>query len=238
MSRRGWAVIFAAALAAGAQARVFSIRGGGPEHGAVTGGQPGWNRAWTAAVRINGGRGTLEALGAEFPVRDASRLLRGAYEDMGGAVWSFSGDSAAWGVALVGDRVVRWLALDVGSRRECVVFRIEQTESDFRASMKPPPGHQITALPVPPGARPVSFLMNETRGLSLEQSRAPLGVEETAVLMRSAVESQGWTPLAPEDRRHGRVSAMWFARGKETAVVQVTADPQGGSRVVRVHQGK
>lgn len=233
--RRIGCVVAAAVGLAGSEApgRVFWM-GGARDHGAVSAGQPGWTGAWKTRVRINAGEGVVEVLGSGQPAASAARTLDAAYRAMGASSIAFAGGNLAWGAAREGDRVIRWLAADVGRRHECVVFRIEQTVAEFRASMRPPDGHRIGDVPWPPGARPRSYLADVDRGIEIEQSgvRSPPG--EAAGTLMSMMESQGWSPLSPRDSRGPAPQAMVYRRGRDIAVVQVTLGRDGETRILRL----
>jgi hypothetical protein len=235
----GWALVAALAAAAPVSARVFWRRGGAGAHGVASAGQPGWDLAWRAQVRINGGAGTLEALGTLSGPPETARQLNAVYRAQGGPSVAFSAAGMAWGMAWVDGRIVRWLAADAGRVRESVVFRLEQTPEDFRASLQPPREHAIGDVPVPPGARVRQVLANEDRGLVMEQSVVSAGAAETEAWMADAMASLGWTPVAPGGavRAGGRPPA-WYRRGRVTALVHVTPDAAGGARVLRVRRAE
>lgn len=231
-SRAGVAAALALLAAGAAPGRVFWLRGGGP-HGPTSAGQPGWDLASSARVRVNGGRGELETLGVSDSVAGAARMLDSAYQAAGGLTAAWTGDRAAWGIAAVGDEVVRWLAVRLSGPRACVVFRLTQSREDARASLRNPNGDLMTDMPAPPGTRPALFLADDDRGLRLDQARAPGHPDAVREWMASAMESAGWTPVTPRDPREAP-RAAGYRRGARTAWVLVGADPEGGARLLRL----
>lgn len=231
-----WALAAALGAAPVAPARVFWRWGDAGVHGATSAGQPGWDLAWRARVRINGGGGTLEALGTLTGPAETARQLDAVYRAQGGTSVAFSAAGVAWGMAWMDGRVVRWLAADAGRVRESVVFRLEQTPDDFRASLQPPRKHALDDVPVPPGAQVRQFLANEDRGLAMEQSVSPAGAAETEAWLADAMASHGWIPVSPATARAGGRPPAWYRRGEVTAVVHVAPDASGGARILRLRR--
>lgn len=231
--RRGlWIVLAFACAVSPAISRVFWQRGSGG-HGAVSAGQPGWSRAYAAPLRINGGRADLEILGADLRADDAHRMLIETYRGMGGSVLSGHGAELGWGVALIGDRVVRWLIFGAGLRGECVVMRIDQTRADFAASVRRPDRSLLDDLPDLPGAEPGLFAADDHALAAAEISSVRMPPAVAVARLESMLVGEGWTPAIPMDPGSG--ASIIYQRGRDLCVVSATATP-GGASVIRLRK--
>lgn len=217
-----------------ARARVFQVLGPAL-NGATAAGQPGWTAAYTSTLDINGGRADLEVLGAGLDPGDAQRMLETAYRGRRAYVLSGHGSGLGWGIALEGDRVVRWLVVDVHRTRECVVFRIGQTRAEFLASGRRPTAHRLDAVPAPPQAEPRLYVADEATDAAIEVSVAPSEPVVEARIMDAALVSSGWIPVVPQDPSRGIGTRLYTRRG-ELCTVQVSAASGGGSTVLRYHK--
>lgn len=218
-----------------AGARVFLLLGPSP-HGATAAGQPGWNAAYRTTLEINGGRADLDVLGVGLGPADAQRLLEANYRGHGAAMAAGHGANLGWGIALDGDRVIRWLVIPVNRTQECVVFRIEQTREGFVESGRRPAAHRLSGVPVPPSAEPRLYVADETTLTALEVSESRPAPETTARLMASALESSGWMPMVPQDPSRDPGGPRIYVRRGEICTVQVSPSPDGGSTVLRFHK--
>ena len=218
------ALLLALSWAAPAAARVFR-RIGGVDHGATTAGRPGWTRAYRTELEINGGRGEMEVLGVTLPLAAALDTLRATYEGLGGEAFFSSGDAVGWGVARIGDRIVRVLAIAVEGPRECLVFRFEQPRDQFERSMREAPG-AAAAIAVP-GARARRTVVDAENALTTETVETNAGPAETAAAIERALLAEGWLPALP-----GAPGAGLFLRGPEVIAVRVAGNdaPGGGAR--------
>ncbi len=213
--------------------RVF-FTWGRAAHGAATAGQPGWNLAYRSDVRLNGGAGEMEVVGAQMDIAEAARAVESAYRALGAKVFLLRAQGFAFGVAVWDDRVVRLLLADVGRREECIVFRLDQTRDDFRRSAERPTEHLLTALPVPVGARPRLFAADEGAAMQVEVSEtAGAGALDR---LDAQLTSQGWISVLPPDPRRGPPAATMYLRGSELCVLQVAPGEGGGAVITRLYK--
>ncbi|MCX7818499.1 MAG: hypothetical protein N2652_04720 [Kiritimatiellae bacterium] len=233
-ARGGVAVLIAGATLCGAASaigRVYWLRGESA-HGATTAGQPGWNRAHTARIRINEGRADLEVLGVTLPATEAERLLVDAYRTMGADVWAMHGEVIGWGIAVDSRRVVRWLIVPLGHPRECLVVRLTQSREEFLASARPPTGNPIPSLPPAPALDTVLFVADETAHLAAQLGRSALPAPVAAARLADDLVQAGWHPVIPPEPD---VPPLLFRRGQELCAV-ITSPQEGGSSVLRLHK--
>ncbi len=214
-----WLALLAAFTAAPAAARVFWARGGA-DHGATTAGRPGWNRAHQAELEINGGRGTMEVLGVTLPAATALDQLRAAYEGMGGEVFIAPGAAMGWGIARVGERVVRFLVIAPEGPRECVVFRFEQTAAEFERSVRAAerPAEEV------PGGRERRTVRDADHELEARTIETPAPPAEAAAAVERALRAEGWQPALPD-----APAAGLFVRGGDVCVVRANAGEGPGA---------
>ena len=201
---------------------------------ATSAGQPGWDLAYRTTLRLNGGSGELEVLGAGMEPTDALRTLRDCYRGMGAQVFVAGGESMGWGMVLLGERVIRLLVTPVGEPHECIVFRYEQSRAEFLKSGAPLDGRQLAELPDAPGSRPLLYAADEESGLALEVSSAPASPEEALSFFDSALVSQGWMALVPSDGRIPPPQGSLYRRGGALCAVQAAPDEAGGVRITRM----
>jgi len=218
--RRGLALALLAAAAAGpAAAGVFWVRGGA-DHGATTAGRPGWTRVHRAELEINGGRGEMEVLGVTLPAAAALDQLRAAYEGMGGEVFVGPGAAMGWGVARVGERIIRFLVVAPEGPRECVVFRLEQSADAFARSMRAPdrPADDVA------GGRERRTVRDAERRIEARTIETPAPPAEAAAAVGRALQAEGWQPALPD-----AAGAGLFVRGRDLCVVRATAGAAAGA---------
>lgn len=213
-----------------AHARVFHLSPGSL-HGATAAGQPGWTLAYEADYRINRGAAHVEALGCSMDPRAALATLEAVYRANGGEAHVFPGETMGWGLAQVGDRVIRLLAVSVARPGECIVFRIEQSVDDFKLSFKPPDLPMLKAIPPPGSGRVTLYAANETSGSEFEIMETDLPPGPQARDMARVAEAAGWSDPLP---RSGANGVRILTRGRDVAVWQVRETDDGHTQVVRM----
>ncbi len=222
-----WALGVAAALAPEAAFAPVFRAVGGANHGATTANQPGWTRAYRAELEINGGRGELEVLGVSMPAAAALETLRATYAGMGGEAEIFPGETAGWGIARAGDRVIRFLAVSPQGPRECLVFRFEQSRADFERSLR---GADGAAFAGGRERRVAAESGGRFEARTIETGAEPAAA--SAAIARAHI-AEGWRPALPD-----APGAGLFVRGPDVCVVRVSARPapEVGSRALIARQ--
>ncbi len=229
--KTGAVAALALGLAAPAGARVFRLFGGTAGPGGGTADPPGWTTLHRAELEINGGRAALTVLGVTLPPAEALETLRAAFAQAGGRTALAMGERLGWGVAFIGDRVVRVLVVALEGPRECVVFRLEQGRAEFERSQRGAEARPADATA--PGARTRRLVSDRTNRIEARSIESPAGPAETAAAIERALIAEGWRPALP-----GADSAGAYLRGGDVCVVRVVAaeGPGGGARALIVRR--
>lgn len=214
-----------------ADARVFSLSGGGGLHGATEGGQPGWTRIWEARFRVNGGAARAEALACPMPAADALRILRETYRARNGYAHVLAGERSGWGFARVGDRVIRFYVTEAVRPGETLVFRTEQSLEEFRASMSPPAKPLLEDLPPPEEGRVLWFAANETSRTEFEILVSDLPAAAAERRLEERIRAAGWREVLPPGGFRG--GARLVVRGRDVGLWLVRTDESGRAQVLR-----
>ncbi len=232
ISSKAWKTAFWVAFTAWggvdpAGARVFRLFGGGGAAAEM----PGWNALHRAEIEINGGRAELMVMGVTLPAATALETLRAAIERESGETAFAMGDRFGWGMARIGDRILRVLVLATEGPRECLVFRIEQSRAEFERSQRGaaarPPDDVVA------GARTTRRVADRTHEMEARSLESPAGPAETTAAIERALLAEGWQPALP-----GAAASGAYLRGDEMCFVRVVAAeaPGGGSRALIVRK--
>lgn len=210
-------------LAAGTAAgRVFWRRAiSGP---AVLDSLPGWRTVYRADVRINGRPGTLHVAACEDVLRAAAEQLRGGWR--GGAAAFQHGAGISTGAARAAGRISRFLLLEMPNAATTLVFVLEQSEADYRASLAPPAVAGLAGWPVYPGSLPRLRVENAETGSGLAIMAAGASAASALDFYRQALAGRGFQPLLP-DLSGGRDQSL-LIYGKGRALCCVLANAGGG----------
>lgn len=226
-----WTAVLCLAGAAAVEARVSWLHEG--LHGATSPGRPGWNSAYTAPLRINEGSADLDVIGCQLAATDAMRMLADTYRGAGASVLSGHGAEVGWGIAVAGDRVVRWLVFGVGRARECMVVRVTQSKADFLASGRRPSRSLLDRVPELPGSEPRLFIADEEARAAVEVSDARMPPSAVMQRMEAHLVGDGWTPAMPVEPGAG--IPVIYRKGRELCIVSASPGPEGSS-ITRLHK--
>jgi hypothetical protein len=216
-----------------ASARVYWRSGGGPFGG---GADPVWSRAYQADWRINNGEARVEAWSARLDLEEAAAQMRARLEARGGALHTVQGVGIAFGMAVIDDRVCRYLVASIDAPN-AIVYTIEQTVDDFRASQQPPDRHQLRVVTPYPGSRPESYLASLTGALAAETSSSSASAAEIRGHFASTLGAQGWGNPFPERAGSDGRPFDLYLRGNDLVMVQaLSSGPEGGSRIIVTHK--
>lgn len=192
----------------------------------------GAEEGYRAKMLINGGSAQLTVLGmgSDFEAA-ASRLEKLCVPGEGGIFQR--GDNMAFGMMRGKDRVERYLLVGFSGRP--VVFRLDQSTSEFELSGKPPDRHMMADEAFFPGSVPALYLANDDTGTGLEISRATADPGAVMNHFAATLKGEGWMSPLPSLASSAVGSAMGFyVRGKELLCVSVTPGLQGRGSLVTV----
>ncbi|HMP76970.1 MAG TPA: hypothetical protein PKE12_11815 [Kiritimatiellia bacterium] len=225
------AAVFAACilLLPSVHARVFQLFGGGGRGALLQPGEPGWSRAYTADLSINGGAASIEVWGTARSVREVWDALQLRVERAGGAAWFGGGHAGGWGIASVDQQVLRFLVAPAEGRY-AHVFLVRQSFADWRASLAAP-RHLLDAVPPYPGSTPGLYLADRAAGLELQASSAAASPDDVLAFYRLRLTEAGWRA---ETAGAGLVA---LTRGPALLLVRVeSTGHEAGTRLMLAHQ--
>lgn len=171
-------------------ARVF-LRWGSRAQSTMAIEASGGKMAYETSVVVNGGKGQLTVFSFDRAISEVIRQLSKIFNTD-----NFNYCRKTMGYALIdsGDTVLRLIVISLDDYRQTLVFKIEQSASEFKASIKPPDRHLMKTIPGYPGSEPVFFAKDENTRMSMAISKtqsAPAGVCD---FFESRLISSGWRP--------------------------------------------
>lgn len=216
---------------ASASARVFWTLGGGASSGLLNADEANWTRAYSAPLRINGGRAEIGVWGTAQSVDEAMAVLRQRAQNRGGAMYAVNGGELAWGVACVGDRVLRFL-ISAGPGRYCHIFQLEQSYEEFHASRVPPATAGLPDVPEIPEARVSQVLAVESSGLTLASEHTATAPAVALHQINELLAGAGWGLMMPAGGQAGV-----YVRGRDLLVVNaVSSGGEGETLLTLAHK--
>ena len=230
----GWLLAIALLAPAPAGARVFwqwGTGGGGSSRGVLDPQEAAWSRAYTAPLRINGGRAEVSVWGTAQTVEEILAALRQRITDRGGAIYFAAGDELAWGLAWVEGEVLRFV-VSAGPGRYGHVVQIAQSFADYRASRTAPVTAGLPDVPELPAARVSQVLANEATGLSVATAHTAASPGEVTQQANQLLAGAGWSLLLPAGGQAGV-----FTRNRDLLVMSaLSAGRDGGTVVTLAHK--
>ena len=226
-------IVLMTVLLSSADARVFWRSGGRGENSGAS--EALGARIYETMVQINGGRGTLSVFSTDSGL--AATLQRAAHlHGQSPPALVYRGDGMGIVVTAAAGRQVRLLVISPGEGNRCIVFRLEQTESDAAQSARTPEKHVLTDLPVYPGSIPLSFLRDEHQRTAIETSWASAS-DSAAILsyFGSALKRDGWQPAQP-DPAPATLATRLYGRGNDLCCVSVQPGERPGEFRITVLQ--
>ena len=188
--------------------------------GGKTGGDPlkpdSYGRClYRAAMQINGGRAEVSVIACEGVVDP----LRTAFK-----VEQATGDG----------RTVRLVTLKPSPDSPPLMVAVSQSVGEAKASRSSEGRHRIDEIPIPSGARVLSFQRNDESRTSLERLAVRMPADGVRGYYDAILARDGWSRLFPESREGG---LMVFMKGATVCCVGVgAADSYGESRVTLLHK--
>jgi hypothetical protein len=170
---------------------------------------------YRAAMQINGGRAEVSVIACEGGVAP----LRAAFK-----VEQATGDG----------RTVRLVTLKPSPDSPPLMVAVSQSVGEAKASRSSEGRHRIDEIPIPSGARVLSFQRNDESRTSLERLAVRMPEAGVRGYYDAILARDGWSRLFPESREGG---LMVFMKGATVCCVGVSAaDSYGESRVTLLHK--
>ncbi len=180
-------------------------------------------------MQINGSEATVEVFGAKTPMAEVLRQLGGHYENRGASHFFYPGETMGWGMALIKGRVERFLVTARDPGHSSVVYRISQSEAEFRKGQPDYTRHRLTDLPVFSGSRPTYFNADAGTRTRLEVSRCGAPAPSVYSSLDASLRNAGWAAVLPPA---GEMKI--YQKGRDIAVIQVSSSPDGDALITRV----
>jgi hypothetical protein len=190
----------------------------------------GARTAYSAPVRVNGGKADLKVLAWTDDYESVVDDLRATYFH-GKDDTFIEGRGMACGIMRSGGNVVRMLVTDIDG--QCIAFRMEQSEGEFARSCEPLRNHQLTQITPYPDSDPALFIANEDTHTSMEVSVADADPGTVQSFIESTLESDGWRSSPPA--RSAGMSI--YTRGADVCLMLVTPGDRGmnSARITLLH---
>jgi len=221
---------------AGSSARVFLRWGAASQSTRALQGLGG-KIAYEATVIINGGKGDLAVFNFDRAPSDLMTELRKTF---GVKQFGFAQGNTAITTFGAGNRMVRLIALRLGGADRTLVFKIEQSRTEFRLSNARPSTHLLSRLPAYPGSEPEFFVKDENTASSLAISTGDGSPEDVREFYSTRLTAAGWTSaLAPKGRTPGLLenqSMAVYLKDRHICCVMVSPDRAGTSRITLLHK--
>jgi len=154
----------------------------------------GGTLAYETSISVNGGKGELAVVGFR---KSIGQLVKEFGRIFNTKDIAYTGGSMGYVNATANGTVLRMTLLKLGNNVQTLVFKIQQSEADFRAGLQKPNGHMLKDMPVFPGSDPVFYARDDksNAGLSIAETSAdPAAVRG---YFASQLSSSGWTPALP-----------------------------------------
>jgi len=187
---------------------------------------------YRAVMQINGGRAEVSVISCEEGVGP----LRAAFktDEQAGTGRFIPGESLGIGQVTREGRTLRLVTLKPSPDSPPLMVAVSQSVSEAKASRSDESRHQIDEIPIPSGARVLSFQRNDESRTSLERLAVGMPADGVRGYYDAILARNGWSRLFPESRESG---LMVFVKGATVCCVGVgAADSYGESRVTLLHK--
>lgn len=170
---------------------------------------------YRAAMQINGGRAEVSVIACEEGVASRPAAFK---------VEQATGDG----------RILRRVTLKPSPDSRPLMVAVAQSVSEAKASQSSGGRHQIDEIPIPSGARVLSFQRNDESRTSLERLTVRMAADGVRGYYDATLARNGWSRLFPESQESGLIV---FVKGAAVCCVGVgAADSYGESRVTLLHK--
>jgi len=196
----------------------------------------GGSLAYDTSITLNGGDGNLAVVGFNKKIQDLVEELGRVFKTKDVV---FSGGTMGFITARSKGIVVRLTLINLpGDNQKTLVLKLQQTESEFQASSKPPKEHLLKDIPAFPGSEPLFYAADNKSNAGLAVSRTVSDPVTVKDFFSSRLSANGWTPaLAASTGQKDLPGMKVFIKEREICCVLV--DPlttEGKSRITILHK--
>ncbi|MDD4872564.1 MAG: hypothetical protein PHR77_18595 [Kiritimatiellae bacterium] len=234
--RHGYVISGAAILCAGAilcHGRVFE-RSGTVLDSTKALLMSGGTLAYESSVTINSGKGDLAVVGFNKSITQLVSELSHIFNTKN---IIYSGGTMAFITARTEGFIMRLTVIKLGNNIQTLVFKIQQSEGDFRASAKPPKQHMIKDIPSFPGSEPTFYAADDKSNAGLAVSQTTSDPASVRSFFTSQLASSGWTPAMPGYSAQNGPSMLVFNKEHEICCVMVDpSETAGKNRITLLHK--
>ena len=159
----------------------------------------GGTRAYESKMNVNNGKGILTVFGFEQDIRRVIGDLNRAFQTDAVA---YMGGTMAFLTVRTESQVIRMVVIYLVKHRKTVIFKLEQTEEEFRSSKKPPDRHLLTAVSEYPQSTPTFYLKDEETGMAMAVSKSrssPGTIQAFFKVQFAQLDWKGLYPLQAKD---------------------------------------
>lgn len=187
---------------------------------------------YQAVMLINGGRADVSVVACE----GGMGAIRAAFKAEGpsGSERFSPDESIGAGQATRNGQTLRVVALKPSASSPVLLVSVAQSAGDLKASNSGEVRHQIDEVPVPSGARVLSFMKNTDTRTALERLEIPMPVEGVRGYYDALMARNGWSRLFPASRESG---LQVYVKDADVCCVGIqAADSYGESSVTLIHK--
>lgn len=190
----------------------------------------GGQHLYSTTIDLNGAPARLRVSHVTRPLAEAMRACRATFD---GAGASFHGGAQMGrGIVERDGRVTRLLAVP-GARGGCVLFSMNQSHADYRASRRPPAGNGLPEVPFYGNSDPDLVIRDRERRMALAVETTRDAAPTVRVALAEAMRAAGWQPIATQPRGS---ALLMYGRADARCSLLVVDAPEGGARITRLHK--
>jgi len=222
------ALVVSAAVVA--QARVY-LRWGSVAQIARTLAASGGTKAYEADVTLNGAKGRLAVFSFKGPLDEVLPTLGQALR---GSAFAAAGSTTATATLSADGRTVRLVAVQVDTPQRTLVFSLDQSDEEARASHSAAASGALGGLPAYPGSRALFCAEDERAHTAMVVSLAEADAAAAAEYYRASLAAQGWTAALPKSA----ATAVYTRREETCWVIVQPADAGATCRITVLHKSE
>ncbi len=216
------------------RARVFT-RWKGSSNVTATLTRFGGKSAYSADIKINGGKAKLSVIGFNDSlgntVSDFCRILNIPADK--NATQNLTPTTTIY-ILKGSQNTLRLILLKIPEKQKLLAITIEQSNSDYEKSTAKPTRHQIKSIAEFPDSTPEFYAANRETKLAIELSSTSAPAEAVYGFYHQTLKSDGWFPFLSDDA--GSIPTMTiYQRNAEIACVLATPTPNE-TKILLLHK--